>query len=323
MKYTFDKEAVLEEAKKMGLKAKFNSETPGIKNSLTGEITPYYNEFKSYTVTGATGYIGYKVTEEILKNGDFAYAIVRESSDISKLKELEEEYGNLEIHSYSGEECDLELSIENSDYVIHLGALYTAAHDEKATVDLINSNILFSTQVFNVVNRVNPSAVIASASTFSSLDGEGAYAPSTLYAATKQAVEIIAEYYKSLSIRFLTFPDTYGSGDWRPKIHNILAKNEKWPFEFRSPSHQEMRMLHVEDIAGHIFAALEDKGLGVKHYDIYADGVLVTLKDLSEAITDKECLFNESGVAIDIPKKAREFSLKTGYINKHKKFSLK
>ena len=268
---------------------------------------------KTYTITGATGYIGSQLIKHLTNNGDFVNAIVRQDKHYPHL-----EHKNIKVFLYE-EECDLEQPIENSDYIIHLGALYTTQEDARATIDLINSNILFSTQIFNVAKRTNPNAVIASASTFSSLDGHGNYSPSTLYAATKSAVETIAKYYRELSIHFLTFPDTYGPGDWRPKIHNILAKNKEWPFQFRSSGKQEMRMLHVEDIIGHLLTSLENEEKGVHIHDIYAEGILVNLKELSEAITERECLFDESSVIVEIPKKERDGSTLTGYKNKHSK----
>lgn len=270
-----------------------------------------------YAITGGTGYIGNKLIEHLSKDEDnLVYAIIRKGSTPRTLKD------NVFYVIYDGTERSLEHVLSIANYLIHLGALYTTQNDEKSTIDLINSNIVFSTQLFNVAQRVNPELVIASASTFSSLDGNGNYAPSTLYAATKKAVEDIAHYYRELSIHFLTFPDTFGPGDWRPKIHNILAKNEKWPFQFRSPANQEMRLLHVEDIVGHILSSLENQEKGVHIHDIYAEGILITLESLSKAITNKECLFSNEANMVKIPDKARPISKTTGYINKHKTFCI-
>lgn len=273
---------------------------------------------KVYTVTGVTGYIGSKLVEHLAEEGHVVYAIVRESS---KLNPLLTENENVNLVIYNGDEGSLESAIAESDYVIHLGALYTTAQDETSTKNLVASNILFSTQLFNAANNVNKDVVIATASTFSSLDGQGEYSPASLYAATKTSVEIIAKYYKDLSIHFLSFPDTYGPGDWRTKVHNLVLKNEKWPFEFRSSSKQKMRMLHVEDVIGHLLASLEQDEKGVHFHDIYETGTILTLKELSEVLTDKECLFNESAEIVQIPMKAREFSKPTGYEVKHKKVS--
>lgn len=273
---------------------------------------------KVYTVTGVTGYIGSKLVEHLAEEGHVVYAVVRESS---KLNPLLTENENVNLVIYNGDEGSLESAIAESDYVIHLGALYTTAQDETSTKNLVASNILFSTQLFNAANNVNKDVVIATASTFSSLDGNGEYSPASLYAATKTSVEIIAKYYKDLSIHFLSFPDTYGPGDWRTKVHNLVLKNEKWPFEFRSSSKQKMRMLHVEDVIGHLLASLEQDEKGVHFHDIYETGTILTLKELSEVLTDKECLFNESAEIVQIPMKAREFSKPTGYKVKHKKVS--
>ncbi len=270
-----------------------------------------------YTITGATGYIGNQLLKHLAMSDDnYIYAIIRKGSKIRFASD------NVEYVIFDGTEKSIEYEIENSDYLIHLAALYDTRNDEETTKNLIDSNILFSTTLFNVANRVNKDIVIASASTFSSLDGEGAYAPATLYAATKSAVEIIAKYYSDLSVHFLTFPDTYGPKDWRNKIHNILVKNEKWPFEFRSSSKQQIMLLHVEDVIGHILASLEIKDKGVHIHDIYSSGTLLTLKELSEEITDKECLFNETADLIEIPLFPRKQSTLTGYVEKHTKESI-
>lgn len=267
---------------------------------------------KIYTITGATGYIGRSLIEKLSKDKDnYIYAVIRKTSKPTLFSD------NIEYIEYDETESSLENAIKLSDYLVHLGALYTTADDEESTKNLINSNILFSTLLFNVANRVNKNIVIASASTFSSLDENGNYEPATLYAATKSAVECLAHYYKDLSIHFLSLPDTYGPNDWRPKIHNILKRNKEWPFEFRSPGEQEMKMLHVDDINGHILSSLMNNDKGVHYHDIFSEGTLVNLRNLSKLITNNECIFPDGDV-VDIPKEPRKMSTPTGYQNKHK-----
>lgn len=269
---------------------------------------------KFYTVTGGTGYIGSKILSHLSKDeNNYIYAIVRESSKVKVEAE------NIEYVIFDGTEESIQNTIEISDYLIHLAALYDTRTDEDTTKNLIESNILFSTMLFNIASRVNPEIVIASTSTFSSLSEEGAYAPSSLYAATKSAVETIAKYYSDLSVHFLTLPDTYGPGDWRNKVHNLVLKNEKWPFQFRSPAAQPIRLLHVEDVIGHILSALEDKTKGVHIHDIYSTGILLTLRELSNLLTDKECLFNNESPIVKIPVRPRSVSKGTGYTVKHNK----
>lgn len=277
-------------------------------------ITKDLNEDrKVYVVTGATGYIGSQLVKSLVKEGHFVEVLVREDKDYPEFKNE-----SVMVTVYNKDESSIEHAVEWADHVIHLGALYTTENHEQATIDLIESNVLFSTQLFNAVRNINPDVTIAIASTFSSLGKNGELAPTTLYAATKSAVETIASYYKDLSIHFLTFPDTYGPNDWRPKIHNILMKNNVWPFQFRSPSNQMMRLMHVEDIIGHLISSGFDNSKGVHFHDIYDEGTLISLKGLSELITNKECLFNDDTEIIEIPKFAREISKFTGYKNKHK-----
>lgn len=268
---------------------------------------------KTYTITGVTGYIGSNLLKKLSKDNK-VYAVVRPGS-----KRVEHE--NIEYVEYNETEESLSKALENSDYLVHLGALYAVKDDEETVKDLIKSNVLFSTQLFNCANRVNDKIVIVSASTFSSLDNSGNYAPASLYAATKKAVEDIARAFP-LSIHFLTLPDTYGPGDWRPKIHNILGKNTQWPFTFRGPANQEIRLLHVEDVIGHLLASLEDNSVGVHIHDVYMEGTLVTLKELSKIVTDNKCLFNDEAVANPLPTSARSYSKETGYRNLYNKVEM-
>lgn len=269
-----------------------------------------------YIVTGATGFMGSRLIDKLLQDPDnYIYAVVSQKQrELPKLP-------NIEYVVYDYTESSLEKAIKDSDYLIHFAAVCNRDETIPENVDeMILSNIAFSTHIFNTANRVNKSISIAIASTFSSLDERGNYYPETLYAATKAAVEKIAEYYRDLSIHVFTIPDTYGPLDPRPKVHNLLKHNTEWPFQFKSPSFQEIRLLHVEDVIGHILTAIKIKYRGVTYYDIYSTGILMTLKELKEKITDKECVFTEDAKLLPIPKEPRFESRTTNYKNKYTEF---
>lgn len=272
---------------------------------------------KKYAITGASGYIGFRTLEYLAQDkNNLIFAIIRPESKIKI------EADNIKYVVFDGTEKSIEKAIEESDYLIHLAALYDVRTDEETTRKLIESNILFSTMLFNIATRVNPNIVISTASTFSALNGRGEDAPASLYAATKQAVETIARAYQRLSVHFLTLPDTYDPGDWRNKIHNILKRNESWPFQFKSRSDQKILMLHVEDVIGYILTSLQIVDKGVHIHDIYSEGELITLETLSKRITNEKCLFNELAETIEIPLQAREISKKLNYKKKYNKFKL-
>lgn len=268
---------------------------------------------KIYTVTGATGYIGGELVKYLLSKEETLkiYAIVREESKIKDYLINEK----VVIVKYKKEE-DLIEAIKDSDYCIHLAALYTKNNTEEDINNLIDSNIKLSSHIFNMANNYNKNISIVSASTFSSLNEESEISPHTFYAATKTCVEIIAKFYKDLSIKFLTFPDTYGPNDDRPKIHNILNKNKEWPFTFNSNENQKMYIMCIYDLINCILLALEDKDKGVSIYDVFLNADLITLKELTKLLNiEEKCRFNNEAKTTLLPNKNRGKSInyRNGY----------
>lgn len=266
-----------------------------------------------YTVTGGTGYVGSKVLSRLSKNkNNKIFALIRKSSKI-KVKA-----SNITYLYYKNDEESLIEPIRKSDYLIHLAASSNRNTDGETIKKLITANITFSTLLFNTANKYNKDIVIACASTWSALDENGNYKPDNVYSATKKSVENIAEVFTDLSIHFLTLSDIYGPNDWRPKIHGLLLRNNEWPFQFKSQANQEIRMTHVNDIVEHFISSLSNNRKGVHIHDIYACAPIITLKELSKLITNKECTFNENAKLVKIPKKARKFSKETGHVNEYK-----
>lgn len=265
---------------------------------------------KTYAITGITGYIGSQFLEYLLKNtDDKIIGIVRDKNDV-KVKENE----RLKYVTYNNNEWSLENAIKESDYLIHLGALYTTLRTPSAVKELNISNILFSTQIFNVASRVNPNIKIVTASTFSSLDETGNYKPASLYAATKKAVEDIAEAYNDLSINFLTLPDTYGPNDWRNKVHNLAMKNDN--FEFLSYPEQEIALLYIDDIIGHFLSVLTNAEIGIHYFDIFSTAPIIKLEDLAKIVCKESYSFKKVSPIVKLPYNKRSFSEDSNYKNK-------
>ena len=87
----------------------------------------------TYAITGGTGYIGSKLIEHLSNDeNNLIYAIIRESSTPRVLRD------NVFYVIYDGTEKSLEQVLSLSDYLIHLGALYTTSNDETSTINLIN-----------------------------------------------------------------------------------------------------------------------------------------------------------------------------------------
>jgi nucleoside-diphosphate-sugar epimerase len=140
--------------------------------------------------------------------------------------------------------------VKDVDTVYHLAALYSTKTDRATVEDLVTSNIIFSLNIIHSIIEKNPKCKFVSTSTFSSFDENYNYAPASFYAATKTAVEILAQTYP-VSTTFLRLPDTYGTDDWRPKVHNLLrdaVRHKEKSFTFMKPGEQVMNLIHVEDV---------------------------------------------------------------------------
>ncbi len=174
-------------------------------------------------ITGVTGFIGKHLSKKLLKQGNTIYAIIRKQSAREKL-----EQNNIKCFIDNNSTEDLITYFENEkfDGVIHLASCFIVEHKPEQIIELINSNILFSTRVLEAATRSNVKWFINTGTFWQHYENRD-YSPVNLYAATKQAFESIAEYYMETSkINFVTLKlnDTYGPEDTRPKIFNLWKK---------------------------------------------------------------------------------------------------
>jgi nucleoside-diphosphate-sugar epimerase len=85
------------------------------------------------------------------------------------------------------------------------------------------------------------------------------YNPVCLYAATKQAFEDIIRYYSdALNIRAVTLKlfDTFGAGDTRPKLMNLIKKIANDGSELQmSPGEQMIDLVYIDDVVDAFIAS--------------------------------------------------------------------
>jgi nucleoside-diphosphate-sugar epimerase len=209
---------------------------------------------KSAFVTGATGFIGSHLTAH-LRNAGWRVGILARPETIEKngLRRAGA------VYAYRGltDEVIDAVTDFRPDVVFHLASLFLVAHSPEQIVALVQSNVLFGTQLLEGMSQAGCTALVNAGTAWQNYTPEPPfdsqnYMPVNLYAATKQAFEDIAAFYvESAGLRLVTLRlfDTYGPGDKRRKLVRLLIDTlmTGQPLEM-SPGDQTLDLVHVEDI---------------------------------------------------------------------------
>jgi len=245
---------------------------------------------KNMLVTGCTGFIGGVLVRRLLKEGWQVHALIRESSNVDSLNMLP---GGCQFHVHDGstEQLIEILSDVKPKVVFHLASLFLADHSFDQITGLINSNVLFSTQLVEAMVRTNCNRLINTGTSWQHYN-KAEYSPVNLYAATKQAFDDILVYYHDaheLSIITLKLFDTYGLGDKRRKLIDILVDAAKSGCTLDvSPGQQIIDLTHVDDVVESFIIAeklFDTNPLPFKR-DYFISGERCTVKELVKMMQD-------------------------------------
>ena len=238
-------------------------------------------------VTGATGFVGGRLARRLLADGWETHAIVRPSSNATILRGV---LGSGNVYAHDGSTVDLidVLRSVHPDVVFHLASVFVAEHATDDVDPLVQSNILFGTQLLEAMTVAAVSTIVNTGTTWQHYEGRE-YSPVSLYAATKQAFQDILQFYcevRGLRAVTLELPDTYGSGDRRPKLLSVLDRAARTGETLQmSPGEQLLDLLHVDDVVhGYEVAAdalLAENLPSPSQYQL-SSGPLVRLKDVVE-----------------------------------------
>lgn len=245
-------------------------------------------------LTGATGYIGGRLLQRLLRDGWTLCAVVH-PADLTALPE-----GVLRIEDpHNAGVLASALSAFAPDAVFHLAASQDLADTPDASDTLIDTNLAFGGRVLAAARASQSRAFVAAGTYSSHADGTSAYAPQTLYAATKCAFGDLALHYRrntELPTVILEFSDTYGPGDDRPKFMNLAASAARTRTRLdASPGEQILRPLHVDDVVSALVHAAHAllKGESLDPVHSVAGTEPVTLKELVAAL--------EQATALSVP----------------------
>ena len=236
-------------------------------------------------ITGGTGYIGKNLVNTLLTKGNKVFLLKRKNSK----NDIKHE--NLVEIIYDGTSASLEKIKDKIDIVYHLATCFLVNHKTENLEELINSNILFGTQILEYMSKNNIKYFINTETYAESITGEE-YNPQNLYSATKMAFKSILKYYvdtydmKAIS---LVLSDTYGPNDTRKKFLNLVVdtlRSQDLNFKM-SLGEQEICYIYIEDVVeayletGKLILSLKDKEL--RTYSVFGNEIL-TLNNLVDSL---------------------------------------
>ncbi|KTT19289.1 NAD-dependent epimerase/dehydratase family protein [Pseudacidovorax intermedius] len=194
-------------------------------------------------ITGITGFTGNALASALRASGHEIYGLSRtpeRSADSSTF------YYDGTIDSISSA-----LKRAQPKLVIHVASLFLVEHKRSDIENLIDANITFGTQLLDSMSECLIDCFITTGSGWQDYEGRRD-APVNLYAATKTAFEKICQYYaeaKGIRTLVLKLGDSYGEGDKRRKILNLLVDAVTSGVELDvSPGDQLIAMAHVDDV---------------------------------------------------------------------------
>jgi nucleoside-diphosphate-sugar epimerase len=234
-------------------------------------------------VTGATGFIGTHLVFSLLEYGHNVAILKKKESGLKGLTSIQDKIQVFISDTYN----DIFLAVKNfaPNVVVHLAALYINQHKSEYIADLINSNVLFGTYVLEAMAENGAAQFLNFGTRWQHVKNKR-YNPANLYSATKEAFKNILTYYGARGIKHKTLElvDTYGQGDTRKKIMELLItacrKNEKIDLTL---GEQLLDLTAVDDITTYIAAKINSP-VFFDNKTVSISGAVIKLHDLGTMI---------------------------------------
>lgn len=216
------------------------------------------NSGRRALVTGASGFIGRHLVRRLVHDGWDVHVILRPASRLPH----DAVFSRVVRHVHEGGMARMQEIVAQVQptRVFHLASLFLAEHRSEDVGPLIESNITFATYLLEAMKQAGVRHFVNTGTIWQHFQGAD-YDPVCLYAATKQAFEDLLAYYVAahgFAAITLKLADTYGPGDTRPKLLNLLRQcaREGKPLAM-SPGAQRIDLVHVDDVVAAFVMAAE------------------------------------------------------------------
>lgn len=204
---------------------------------------------KRVLITGITGYIGSRLARKLLPDWKVC-GLVREPLKLEYISDISSQ---IEMFRYDGTYDSMDAALEacRPDLVYHLAAYYTGSHSAEHIQKLLDSNIGMGLHLLEAMSEHAVPALVYASTVTAHYQGEK-YRPLNLYAATKQAFSDLLAYYTDAGLLravTLVISDTYGPGDHRPKILNLIRKAAQTGEKIAlSTGEQDYDVVYIDDV---------------------------------------------------------------------------
>jgi nucleoside-diphosphate-sugar epimerase len=238
-------------------------------------------------ITGASGFIGSNILRRLLKDNHTVSALHLKGDPVHSINDVLSEFT---LFEYDGStESVLDVFIKTKpEVVFHLASCFLSTHGPDDVKNLIDSNVLFGTQLLEGMKYSGCKSIINTGTSWQHYRNED-YNPVCLYAATKQAFEdILLFYIDSCSFSTITLKlfDTFGRNDPRPKLMNLLKEAVSSGRQLEmSPGEQMLDLVYIDDVIEAYINSLERiTGTPDLRNEVFAvsSGEPIKLKELVE-----------------------------------------
>jgi len=212
-------------------------------------------------VTGASGFVGRHLVRALTTSGVDVHAVVRASSTRPAPAVPE-----TRIHRLDEPSAEIAEVIEKvqPDVVFHLATHFAARHQPSEIIAMMESNVVFGTTLAQAC-AAQRARLVHTTSAWQHYQGAD-YEPVSLYAASKQALVDVIEYFRiveGLDAREVCLFDTYGPDDDRGKLVSALLTSARNGTSMQMSSGlQLIDLVHIDDVVAALRLAAEVPSFG-------------------------------------------------------------
>jgi nucleoside-diphosphate-sugar epimerase len=215
-------------------------------------------------LTGTTGFIGYSFLLFALSNNFIVIDILRsKNKDNKKIKKLKNIYSNnyKNIFFDSRKSLSKKLKNINVDYFINFATLYNNDHKHDQISDFIESNVTFPTLIYDIIHYRTKKIINFGSMMQHSKNRD--LISKNLYAATKNAFEMISNYYSTINKKTkfynIKFYESFGNNDNRKKLIPTIINNYKKNMTTKIVSKKlSLNIIHTDDIINSIMILINN-----------------------------------------------------------------